>query len=65
MIVAVKLLPLGQTAGQRILGHALVHIPQIVVHAQDMQDTDIGSAVPYATMASAAHESQYTRLFRS
>lgn len=65
VIVAVKLLPLGQTAGQRILGQALVHIPQIVVHAQGMRDTDIGSAVPYATMASASHESQYTRLFRS
>jgi urease accessory protein len=65
VIVAVKLLPIGQTAGQRILGRALVHIPQIVVHAQGMQDTDIGSAVPFATMASASHESQYTRLFRS
>ena len=64
-VVAVKLLPLGQTAGQRILGDALVQIPHIVLHAQGMQDTEIGTAVPFATMASAAHESQYTRLFRS
>ncbi len=31
VIVAVKLLPLGQTAGQRILEQALVQIPQIVM----------------------------------
>jgi urease accessory protein len=65
VVAAVKLLPLGQSAGQRILGQVLPQIPDVVAHAQAMSDGDIGTCVPFATMASALHESQYTRLFRS
>ena len=65
VIAAVKLLPLGQSAGQRMLGQLLLQIPDVVAHAQVMCDDDIGTSVPFATMASALHESQYTRLFRS
>jgi urease accessory protein len=65
VVAAVKLLPLGQSAGQRMLGRVLPQIPDVVAHAQAMSDEDIGTCVPFATMASALHESQYTRLFRS
>jgi urease accessory protein len=64
-LAAVKTVPLGQSAGQRIL-HALIQdIPAIIADARDMSDDAIGSAAPMHLVASAAHETQYTRLFRS
>lgn len=65
VIAAVKLLPLGQTAGQRMLEDIRQQIPLIVAAAVDMADESIGTATPLAIMASAWHETQYTRLFRS
>jgi urease accessory protein len=64
-IAAVKLLPLGQSAGQRMLEAIRLEIPAIVAAATRLTDDDIGSATPLAMMASAWHETQYTRLFRS
>jgi urease accessory protein len=65
VLAAVKLLPLGQTAGQRILNELLIKIPGIVESALLLADGDIGVATPLQGMASAWHETQYTRLFRS
>jgi urease accessory protein len=65
VLAAVKLIPLGQTAGQRALETIRLRIPQLVADAAIRSDEEIGSATPLAVMASAWHESQYTRLFRS
>jgi urease accessory protein len=65
VIAAVKLLPLGQTAGQRMLEDIRQQIPSIVAAAIEMPDESLGSATPLAVMASCWHETQYTRLFRS
>jgi len=62
---AVKLIPLGQTDGQRTLEAIRLRIPQLVAAAEMLTDEGIGSATPLAMMASAWHETQYTRLFRS
>ena len=62
---AVKLLPLGQTAGQRVLERLRLCLPDLLAHATTLADEDIGSATPLAMMASCWHETQYTRLFRS
>jgi urease accessory protein len=64
-IAAVKLLPLGQTAGQRMLEAIRQQIPAIVAAASTRPDESLGTATPLAIMASAWHETQYTRLFRS
>ncbi|MET0279973.1 MAG: urease accessory UreF family protein [Steroidobacteraceae bacterium] len=64
-IAAVKLLPLGQTEGQRILEAIRLQVPGLVATAERLSDEEIGSATPLAVMASAWHETQYTRLFRS
>jgi urease accessory protein len=64
-LAAVKTVPLGQSAGQRILHALIADIPAIVASAQQMTDDDIGSATPLHLIASASHETQYTRLFRS
>jgi urease accessory protein len=62
---AVKLLPLGQSAGQRLLESLRHRIPTLLDAAARLADEDIGSATPGAILASCWHETQYTRLFRS
>ena len=61
----VKLIPLGQTAGQRILrdlGDAASHA---VLRGLELPDEDMGASAPALAIASSRHETQYTRLFRS
>ena len=62
---ATKLLPLGQSAAQRILDDLIGMIPGAVSASQSASDAEIGSSLPGLAMASALHETQYTRLFRS
>jgi urease accessory protein len=64
-IAAVKLLPLGQSAGQRVLESLRLAIPGICSHALALDDAAIGAATPGLGIASCRHETQYTRLFRS
>jgi urease accessory protein len=65
ILAAVKLVPLGQMAGQRLLSHCVAQIPGWITQALLLEDDDIGIATVMQGMASARHESQYTRLFRS
>jgi urease accessory protein len=62
---AVRLVPLGQTAGQRILARLIEAIPAVVVQGLACDDADIGFSAPGLALASARHERQYTRLFLS
>lgn len=62
---AVKLVPLGQTAGQRILVQCMQCIPGAVSRALAIQDPEIGFSSPALAIGSAHHEQQYSRLFRS
>jgi urease accessory protein len=62
---AVRLVPLGQSAGQRILAAAAAVIPGAVGHALSLADDEIGATAPRLAIASATHETQYSRLFRS
>ncbi len=61
----VRLVPLGQTDGQLALA-ALSHaIPPIAAKALVTSLDDLGTAAPELELASLAHETLYTRLFRS
>ncbi len=62
---AVKLIPLGQTQGQRLLMQLAEHIGPVVERARTLSDEDMGGGLPGVTLASALHETQYSRLFRS
>jgi len=62
---AIKLVPLGQTAGQRILAAAAEAIALSVEQSLRCDDKDIGMLAPGMAVASALHETQYTRIFRS
>lgn len=61
----VKLVPLGQSAGQKVLIEVSDLMPQALIHAQQIQPEQIASFTPAMAMASSCHETQYTRLFRS
>lgn len=62
---AIKLIPLGQTAGQRMLSNLIEPIARNVQKSLTVEDDDIGALAPAIAIASALHETQYTRLFRS
>lgn len=62
---AVKLVPLGQTSGQRLLLELGDRIPGVVAAAESLEDEVLGGSLPGLALASARHETQYSRLFRS
>jgi urease accessory protein len=66
VMAAVKLVPLGQTAGQRMLVALAEHLPALAAEALRRADSeDWENVTPGMTLASCQHETQYTRLFRS
>ncbi len=62
---AVKLVPLGQTSAQRLSVRFAKLLQQVVIQAGDLSDDELAGALPGALIASARHETQYSRLFRS
>lgn len=65
MQAAIKSVPLGQSAGQRILARLAHEIPQAVDHALTRVDDSRQSFSPMLAILSSRHEHQYSRLFRS
>jgi urease accessory protein len=61
----VRLIPLGQTDGQRALAALEPVIVATAARALHSTIDDIGSAAFRSDLASMRHETQYTRLFRS
>lgn len=61
----VRLGPIGQTDGQRILAALLQDINRAAVFAEDSTLDDLGASAFRSDLASMRHETQYTRLFRS
>ncbi len=62
---AVRLVPLGQTAGLRILAGLAPTIAAMAVETAYATLDDIGGACFRSDIASMRHETQYTRLFRT
>ena len=65
VMAAVKLVPLGQQAAQTLLADAGPMIAAALPQALMLEDEELGGGVPLVAIASACHETQYTRLFRS
>jgi len=61
----VRLIPLGQSDGLRVLARLESLIPHVATAGLAATLDDIGSAAVTADIASMRHEGQYTRLFRS
>ncbi|WP_020394181.1 urease accessory protein UreF [Thiolinea disciformis] len=65
VLSAVKIIPLGQTQGQKLLEQLSPLVAEVVEQGLQVADEDIGAASFALAIASSRHESQYTRLFRS
>lgn len=65
MQAAIKAVPLGQSAGQRILSKLTAEIPATVNHALAVTDDTRQTFSPMLAILSSRHEVQYSRLFRS
>jgi urease accessory protein len=62
---AIKLVPLGQAAGQRVLSALQPALTDAVDVALAVGDEDVGRSMPGMVMASVKHARMYSRLFRS
>ncbi|MEW6133500.1 MAG: urease accessory protein UreF [Pseudomonadota bacterium] len=65
VMAAVKIVPLGQTAGQRMLHVLGTVVEQVAAEAVSLDEDDWSNFAPGFAIASCRHETQYTRLFRS
>lgn len=66
VLAAVKIIPLGQSSGQRALVKLYPDIDTAVATGLQIEGfKQMGSSLPALSMASSGHEIQYTRLFRS
>ncbi|MFJ0491801.1 urease accessory protein UreF [Citrobacter werkmanii] len=65
VMAGVKLVPFGQQAAQRLIISLSDRYAQGLAQALACPDACLGSATPLAAIASARHETQYSRLFRS
>ncbi len=61
----VRLIPLGQTDGQRCIAALERAVRETVERAQATALDDLATAAPMVDWTSMRHETQYTRLFRS
>jgi urease accessory protein len=62
---AMKTVPLGQAAAQRLLARLAAAIPGAVDAAAAMPEGERQAFTPMLAILSAQHETQYSRLFRS
>jgi len=65
VMAALKIVPLGQTDGQRMLLAIGDRLAAVVAQASTLSDDDIGTFTPRLALLSSRHETQYSRLFRS
>jgi urease accessory protein len=62
---AVRLGAIGQTDGQRVIAALVPQVRELAGLARDLSLDDLGSCAFRSDLAALAHETQYTRLFRS
>jgi urease accessory protein len=62
---AIKAIPLGQVAGQKILFAMHTIVPNVVLRAINTGPDQISAFAPHLAIISSRHASQYSRLFRS
>jgi len=65
VMAGVKLVPFGQQAAQQLIIELSDHFAARFEQAFLCSDDEIGAATPLSAIASARHETQYSRLFRS
>lgn len=62
---AIRLAPIGQTSGQRVLARLVPDLARLAETVLAAELDDVGGATFRSDLGSLRHETQYTRLFRS
>jgi urease accessory protein len=65
VLAASRSIPLGQNSAQRVLARCVQQIQRVVERGLLLTDDELGLTAPGLGIASAHHETQYTRPFRS
>ena len=65
MLVGVKHIPLGQSAGQQVLAGLLATITELAEAAEGASPADFGNSCLSADLAAMAHETKQTRIYRT
>jgi len=65
VMAALKAVPLGQAAGQRLLAELGKAVPAIAETSLTLDESDWSNLTPAFALCCARHETQYSRLFRS
>jgi urease accessory protein len=65
VMAAIKVVPLGQTDGQKILLALGSRLDALAAEAATLADDELGNLAPGLALLSSGHETQYSRLFRS
>ena len=65
VMAALKAVPLGQAAGQRVLAEIGLRIPDVARTAMTLHESGWSNFTPAFALCSVRHETQYSRLFRS
>ena len=65
VMAALKTIPLGQSAGQRMLAAIGAELPEAAQRATQLGDDELSNFAPGLAIFSSRHETQYSRLFRS
>ena len=65
VMAALKAVPLGQSAGQRMLAGIGAGLPEVAQRATRLHDDELTNFAPGLAIVSSRHETQYSRLFRS
>ena len=64
-MAAIKAVPLGQAAGQRMMLTLGARIAPLVATARELPESEYSNFAPGFAIACSQHETQYSRLFRS
>ncbi|TXH19847.1 MAG: urease accessory protein UreF [Gammaproteobacteria bacterium] len=65
VLAALKTVPLGQSAGQRLLLTLGARLPALVERSLALPESAWSNFAPGLALASSRHETQYARIFRS
>jgi urease accessory protein len=65
VMAALKAVPLGQSAGQRMLVAIGTELPAMAHAAAQLDDDELSNFAPGLAILSSNHETQYSRIFRS
>ncbi|MBF0219378.1 MAG: urease accessory protein UreF [Gammaproteobacteria bacterium] len=65
VLTGIKIIPLGQSAGQSLIAGLTPAIPGVVARGMAVSDAEIGASCTAQAIASCLHETQYTRIYQS